>query len=100
MHENAMKKGQDRRAAKAESKRRVTYAQGITADWASVDAEKVIRAIAAVGAAGGAIRFGYTRDGGAYAIGIMGDGDPYTEYLRPSDDVGEYLDVLIEQWSR
>jgi len=68
------------------------------ADWASVNAELLRRAIAAVGARGGAIRFGYTRDGGAYAVGLLGDGDPYTEYLRPSDDIDAYFEGVIEDW--
>ena len=99
MHENAKIKAQDRKAAKAESKRRVSYGQGNVADWTSASPELIARAIAAVSREGGAIRFGYTRDGGAYAIGIMGDGEPYTEYVRPSESIDEYLAALVEQWS-
>jgi hypothetical protein len=98
MHEDAIEKSQARRNAKRESKRRVSYGQGQTADWKSATPELVVRAIAAVSRDGGAIRFGYTRDGGAYAIGIMGDGEPYTEYIRPSEDVDAYLKALLEQW--
>jgi len=98
MHENAKVKSSDRRAAKAESKRRVSYGQGNTADWASANPALIVSAIAAVSFAGGAIRFGYTRDGGAYAIGILGDGEPYTEYVRPSESIDEYLAALVEQW--
>lgn len=69
------------------------------ADWASINPDIIQRAIATVGRSGGAIRFGYTRDGGSYAIGILGDGDPYTEYLRPTDDVEAYFEQLIEDWA-
>jgi len=98
VHENAKVKVSDRRAAKAESKRRVSYGQGTVADWTSAESQLVVAAIAAISLAGGAIRFGYTRDGGAYAIGILGDGEPYTEYVRPSEDINAYLAALVEQW--
>jgi len=98
MHESAKVKAQDRRVAKNEAKRRVTYAQGNTADWETASHELIVRAIGVISRAGGAVRFGYTRDGGAYAIGIMGDGEPYTEYIRPTESVDEYLTALIAQW--
>lgn len=67
------------------------------ADWAGIDNEAIRVAIAAVGSLGGALRFGYSRDGGAYAIGVYGlEGQPYTDYLRPGDDVSAYLYGLAE----
>lgn len=62
------------------------------ADFATVDAETIRSAIEAAAVVGGALRFGYSRDGGAYAIGIYGDGDvPYTEWVRPSEDIEGFL---------
>ena len=81
-----------------DAKRRVSTKVGGTADWGGVNAEVLRDAIQTVARQGGALRFGYSRDGGAYAIGVLGDGEPYTEYLRPTDDVEEYLRILIEQW--
>jgi len=98
MHENAIERKQNAKVAKHEARKRVAYGGGNVADWGSVDAGIIQRAIATVAKAGGALRFGYTRDGGAYALGVLGDGDPYTEYLRPGDDVEQYLTVLTEQW--
>lgn len=66
------------------------------ADWASVDAAAIVRAIAAAALVQGALRFGYSRDGGAYAIGIYGDGEPYTEWIKPSEDVEEILAQIVE----
>ena len=67
------------------------------ADWASVDAEAIRTAISALGSIGGALRCGYTRDGGAYAIGIYGlETQPYTDYLRPGDDISAYLYGLAD----
>ena len=43
---------------------------------------------------GGALRIGLTRDGGALASGVYGLGEPYTAYIRPSDDLSLLLDEL------
>jgi len=98
MHEDAKVRGQDRKVAKRESKRRQGVQNGQIADWASVDGELLRGVIATVAYQGGALRFGYTRDGGAYAIGILGDGEPYTEYVKPNEDINEYLRGLNERW--
>lgn len=66
------------------------------ADWGSVAPEIIMFAIEQVTQKGGALRFGYTSDGGAYALGIYGDGEPYTEYFRPNEDVTGYLQELGE----
>lgn len=62
-----------------------------TADWAGADASLLSRAICAAAITGGALRFGYSRDGGAYAVGIYGDGDPYTEFFKPDEDLDQIL---------
>ena len=80
------------------SRRRKARGAQLKADWNTVNSQLLQGAIASVAGGGGAIRFGYTRDGGAYSIGILGDGDPYTEYLRPSDDVPAYFEQLIADW--
>jgi len=69
------------------------------ADWTSANADLLRAAVACVARRGGALRLGYTRDGGSYAIGVLGDGDPYTEYVRPTDDLDKYLEGLIEDWT-
>lgn len=51
----------------------------------------LVDTIQTVAIAGGALRFGYTRDGGAFAIGVYGDGEPYTVYCTPSEDVDSVL---------
>jgi hypothetical protein len=66
------------------------------ADWLTADPTLVLRAIAAVARVGGALRFGYTRDGGAYAIGLYLSNDRTTEYVRPHEDINYYLEGLIE----
>lgn len=86
-----MAKGQ-RNSENGSSNRRFTRFGGQAADWGSVDAEIIRSAIVAAAHAGGALRFGYSGDGGAYAVGIYGDGDkPYTEFIRPSENVDGIL---------
>lgn len=62
------------------------------AEWSNADPDKLVRAITATALAGGALRFGYTRDGGAYSLGVYGDGDPYTIYVKPTEDIDAVLD--------
>lgn len=64
------------------------------ADWGEASSDKVYQAIKAVTQHGFAIRFGYTKDGGAFAIGILGDGEPFTEFVRPTEDIDLFLDGL------
>lgn len=70
------------------------------ADWSEVNGNLLAKAVAAVARMGGAIRLGYTRDGGAYSIGFYGDGEPFTEYLKPSEDVDAYLVGVIEDYGK
>jgi hypothetical protein len=75
------------------------------ADWANASPDIIVSALSAASSVGGALRFGYSRDGGAYAIGIYGDGEPYTEFVRPSEDIdgflrdveATFLDIAAEQ---
>lgn len=69
------------------------------ADWTAVDPRAVARLIVIVAGFDGAVRFGNTSDGGAYAIGIYGDGDkPYTEYISGSLDITDELDRLCDEF--
>jgi len=62
-----------------------------SADYVSVDAELLRSAIASAAHAGGALRFGYSRDGGVYAVGVLGDGDPYTLWCKDAEE----LDITL-----
>jgi len=64
-------------------------------DLAGIDGAVLLETLTRVTEKGGAIRLGLTRDGGALAVGVYGDGsDPYTEYVRPGEDVNAYLTGL------
>jgi len=69
--------------------------QSSQADWASCNPELLQELVCRLGVLGGAARFGYSRDAGAYAIGVYGDGEPFTEYLSGTSDVDEWLQGLI-----
>jgi hypothetical protein len=90
----------DRKKASQNGDRRVRRAGSEVADWAGVAPEALFSALEAVTARGGALRFGYTSDGGAYAVGVYGDGEPYTDYIRPTEDIDEYLRALCQEWRR
>jgi hypothetical protein len=69
---------------------------GSVADWAKATPDLVVRAITTAATTGGALRFGYTSDGGAYALGIYGDGAPYTHYVNPAQDIDITLNDVID----
>lgn len=89
--------GKDPNEARERSKsRRPRRKTTGVADWAAVSGDAIRNAICAAGKCGGAIRFGYSSDGGAYGVGIYGDGQPYTEWVRPDEDVEEFLESVVE----
>jgi len=104
MNEQQREQSKTKKAARESNKseqrgiRNRNRGDGFNADWATANAGKVLDAIGAVAITGCAIRFGYTRDLGAFAVGIVGDGEPYTEYVRPTEDIDLYLDGLISDF--
>ena len=68
------------------------------ADWETVPGDLLCRVVATVTRGGGAVRFGYTRDGGAYALGIYDDGTHNTEYRGASEDVCGWLGDIIADY--
>jgi hypothetical protein len=70
--------------------------RGGTADWANATPELVLRLVCVVGVAGGAVRLGYTRDGGAYSIGIYLGSDSKTYYCNEEDGINETVRELTE----
>lgn len=64
------------------------------ADWRAVTPGILLELLATASSRGGALRLGYTRDGGAYAIGVYFGDEYWTDYVRPSEDIDTYLDDL------
>jgi len=68
------------------------------ADWATASSVTVLVLIANVTANGAAVQFGYSRDGGAYSLRFVGDGEPYTEWIRPNEDLDAILEEIAGNW--
>lgn len=71
-----------------------------TADWGNADPSKLHIAVCKLTSAGCAIQFGYTKDGGSLVVRIVGDGEPYNEYVRPTENLDEYLDALAADYAK
>lgn len=88
---------ENRADAKRAEKRQRHFQSTQKVSVTDVDPELLLVTLAQVLAKNGALRIGCTRDGGAWAFGIYGDGpQPYTEYVRPAEDVNKYLAELGE----
>lgn len=94
MPQNAPKKGGKSRLSVMLSSKRGEGTE--VADWGSVEPKSLIDLVQVVTRLGGAIRLGYTRDSGAYSVGVYLDDDRETFYCRPSDDLEKFLDDLTE----
>lgn len=101
-NDRAQNRKDDKERAKQEARRRrQTFSSSTSpADWATVDGLLLAKAVAALARIGGALRLGYTRDGGAYAIGFYGDGEPFTEYVSPNDDIELFLKGVIDDYGK
>lgn len=64
---------------------------GLGADWEQADAALLKMFTLAVVKRAGAVRYGYTRDGTNYSVGVYGDGDPYTLYCGGTYDINTWL---------
>lgn len=84
---------------KSQTGLRESYGRGKQADWSNADPEKLRDCIAMVAKANGALRLGYSRDGGAYSIGVYGDGDPYTLYCPPDEEIDDVLVRITNAFS-
>jgi len=89
----------DKIAASQRADRRANRHKGEYADYASVNPELLLSAIAAVTGQDCAVQFGYTKDGSTYVIRIVGDGEPYNDFVRPSEDVDAYLRALAADYT-
>lgn len=92
--------GRDKRETEQQTFRKPRTSANVSevADWGSVNAEKLVRTIATASKQGGAVRLGYTRDGGAYAIGVYAGSNYFTDYVRPTEDIEGYLDDLTKSF--
>ena len=69
------------------------------ADYTTVSPDILLLAIANVTIAGCAIQLGYTKDGSTFVIRIVGDGEPYNDFVRPSEDIDSYFEALAADFA-
>lgn len=65
------------------------------ADWGEADAKLLLRLVAAIAKIGGAVQFGYTQSGDSYVIRVLGDGEPFNEYLRSTEDIDLWIEGFV-----
>jgi len=88
--DNRRDKARELRGRRAANAPRVSLRDG---DWIATAA-----IIIAFAECGGAVRIGYTRDGGALAIGCYLGDDYATEYIRPAEDYRAALLEIADAW--
>lgn len=88
---------QDNRAKRRSDKRQRIAQQREEVVVGSIEPQALFHALDCVLREGGALRIGRTRDAGAWALGIYGDGEkPYTEYVQASEDINKYFHELAD----
>jgi len=78
--------------------RRRNRGNGEQPDWSIADSNLVLRLITAVAKIDGAVQFGYTRAKDQYVIRVVGDGEPFNEYLRPTEDLDYWLETFVQDY--
>lgn len=98
--QNKGKAFRDKIEARQRAERRASRHKGDYADYANVSPDALHHAIESVTSADCAIQFGYTKDGSTFVVRIVGDGEPYNEFVRPSENMDEYLNALAADFSK
>jgi len=95
------REGSEERAAIAAAQRAARRAArhgNSIADWGTADPDLIVALIDRATKPGGLVSFGYTRDQGAYTVGFLNGDDRFTEYCRPTEDLGTFLRMLCEDF--
>jgi hypothetical protein len=67
-------------------------------EWSMADGGLLQQVIDVVASLGFAIQFGLTRDQQTFVVRIVGDGEPFNEYVRPTEDIDVYLRGLLSDY--
>jgi hypothetical protein len=92
-------------AAKAKKQEKVSRGLYLTkyrggADWATVNCDMLLRAIAVVTAQHAAIQMGYTSDGGAFSIVIYDNGERLKNYIHDLSELETFLTELEQDYGK
>lgn len=68
-----------------------------SADWSSVLPARIVGVVVAIGRLGGAVTFGYSRDGGAYMLTLLLDGARTTLWFNGDADVDAELQEVEDK---
>lgn len=67
-----------------------------SADWLGCDAGRLQAIVHKITVLGGAVTFGTSRDGGAYSVSLMLDGDRETLWFNGDADIDDELAAVAE----
>lgn len=70
--------------------------RGEQPDWTRIDGEWIRTVIGVLCQDDGAVRFGYSRDGGAYAVCIYSQGDHETVYFHTDEELMDLFKSIVE----
>lgn len=70
--------------------------QGDMPDWSRINSDLIHGVIVRATRDDGAVRFGYSRDGGAYAVALYLGGAPDTAYFHSDEEITDYLTRVWE----
>jgi len=73
-------------------------AANTAADWGTVTPSVLGRFVATITAAGGAVRLGYSSDGGAYAVTLYVKADALKYYFPPTEDMDQILQEMTDDY--
>lgn len=103
MHHNEGRSGSTNSKAKRGSvrndRRLAALAQrrtGGKADWAGCSSEKIQAVVSSITLLGGAVTFGTSRDGGAYSVCLLLEGDRETLWFNGDADLDDELQAVVE----
>ena len=68
----------------------------VAADWLGCSAERMQAVIHKITSLGGAVTFGTSRDGGAYSVTLLLDGDRETLWFNGDADLDDELAAVVE----
>lgn len=66
-------------------------------EWDNVSPALVHAIVCACATSNSPATLSYTRDGSALCVAVYHNGERYLDYLSGSDEVGEYLDWLLDE---
>lgn len=81
----------DRRLAAIAIRRTATKA-----DWGGCDGDRLQAVVHGITSLGGAVTFGTSRDGGAYSVHLMLEGEHQTLWFNGDSDLDDEMQAIIE----